>query len=224
VVEGVTLRRCAACGVSLAWAWESPEAYARLYTEGERYHRDEQVRQGMRPHWERFAEHGRAAECRLAALAEFAPGPALLDVGAATGAFVAVARRRGFAAEGLEPNPEMARRARALGLPLRRGGWREAAGEWDVITLHDVIEHLPDAPACLRHLRARLRPGGLLVVETPEWRPERGAGWRHLRPREHVCLYSERALRRAVRAAGLQPAALRRPVPDKLALYARRAG
>jgi 2-polyprenyl-3-methyl-5-hydroxy-6-metoxy-1,4-benzoquinol methylase len=222
--EGVALRRCDRCGVALAWAWRSEVVYSRLYTAGERYHADEQIRQGMHPHLERFDEHCLAAECRIRALWEVMPSrpaPAkLLDIGAGTGAFVHTARRIGFDARGLEPNEAIVRGARERGIPLIRGSWRKARGRYHVITVHDVIEHLTDPIACLRHLRRRLSPDGLLVLETPEWMPERTADWKHFRPREHVCLYGERSLRELARRSGLDTVRVTRPVPDKIALYA----
>lgn len=221
--EGIALRRCDACGVALAWAWRSEVVYSRLYTDGERYHADEQVRQGMAPHQERFVEHCKAADCRIRALWELLPArreaSTLLDIGAGTGAFVHTANRRGFDAVGLEPNEAIVRAACERGIPLVRGSWRKARGQYDVVTVHDVIEHLTDPIACLRHLRRCLEPNGLLVLETPEWTPERTVDWKHFRPREHVCLYSERGLRELVRRSGLETVRVKRPVADKLALY-----
>lgn len=178
----------------------------------------------MAPHLERFAEHCLAAESRLRALWELLPARrerrALLDVGAGTGAFVHTARRHGFDATGLEPNAAIVDAARERGIPVVRGSWRKARGRHDVITVHDVIEHLTDPLACLRHLRRCLAPDGLLVLETPEWTPERTVDWKHFRPREHVCLYSEAALRELVRRSGLETVRVTRPVADKLALNA----
>jgi 2-polyprenyl-3-methyl-5-hydroxy-6-metoxy-1,4-benzoquinol methylase len=220
----VPLRRCDGCGVALAWAWRSEVVYSRLYTEGERYHADEQLRHGMPTHQERFDEHCLAAECRIRALWELLPvrpvPTTLLDIGAGTGAFVHTARRRGFDAVGLEPNAAIVRAACERGIPLIRGSWRKARGRDHVITVHDVIEHLTDPIACLRRLRRRLSPDGLLVLETPEWTPERTTDWKHFRPREHVCLYGERSLRELVRRSGLETVRVTRPVQDKIALYA----
>jgi 2-polyprenyl-3-methyl-5-hydroxy-6-metoxy-1,4-benzoquinol methylase len=208
----------------LAWAWRSEVVYSRLYTDGERYHADEQVRQGMPPHRERFEEHCLAAECRLRALWELLPARCeatpLLDIGAGTGAFVHTALRHGFDASGLEPNEATVRAACERGIPLVRGSWRKARCSRQVITMHDVIEHLTEPIACLRHLRRCLTPDGVLVIETPEWTPERTVDWKHFRPREHVCLYSEPALRELVRRARLETIRVTRPVADKIALYA----
>ncbi len=210
--------------MALAWAWRSEVVYSRLYTDGERYHTEEQKLHGMPTHWDRFAEHCAAAECRIRALWELLPArresATLLDIGAGTGAFVHTARRHGFDASGLEPNAAIVDAARERGIPLIRGSWRKARGRYDVITIHDVIEHLTDPIACLRHLRRCLTPDGLLVLETPEWTPDRTADWKHYRPREHVCLYGESSLRELVRRSGLETVRVTRPVADKLALYA----
>ena len=48
-------------------------------------------------------------------------------------------------------------------------------GTFELITLTDVLEHLEDPRACLRALRERLAPGGLLVISTPNRRSLPGA-------------------------------------------------
>ncbi|HVP68597.1 MAG TPA: class I SAM-dependent methyltransferase [Anaeromyxobacteraceae bacterium] len=96
-------------------------------------------------------------------------GRRLLDVGAYCGYFLEVARERGFAAEGLELSRWAAGHARLLGFtvhsePLvdlsRRGG------RYDVLTMWDVLEHLPDPREELRAARDLLEPGGRLYLST----------------------------------------------------------
>ena len=43
----------------------------------------------------------------------------------------------------------------------------DVPGEFDVITMVHVLEHIPQPEAYLRRLLTKLRPGGLLVVELP---------------------------------------------------------
>lgn len=95
----------------------------------------------------------------------------LLDVGCGDGLFLSVARDAGWRVEGIEFSPEGARRSSArLGRPVAVGDLareRGLKGPFDVITLWHVLEHLVDPGSMLDAARARLRPGGLLVVAVP---------------------------------------------------------
>jgi len=121
---------------------------------------------------------GREAKARLALWrrrlgqieGHASPGT-LLDVGCGDGLFLKVARDAGWRADGIEFSPEGARRAAVrLGRPVPVGDLaREKVhcGPFDVVTLWHVLEHLADPAAMIEAVRARLRPGGLLVVAVP---------------------------------------------------------
>lgn len=94
----------------------------------------------------------------------------LLDVGCAHGWFLQAAARRDYVTTGLEPDPTIADQTRRAGLSVISGFFPQDLPEdavFDVITFHDVFEHLPSpgvaAAACFR----RLSPGGLLVLVIP---------------------------------------------------------
>ncbi len=99
------------------------------------------------------------------------PRGTLLDVGCGDGLFLKVARGAGWRVDGIEFSPEGARRSsRRLGRPVAVGDLareRVLQGPFDVITLWHVLEHLVEPAAMLDAARARLRPGGLLVVAVP---------------------------------------------------------
>jgi hypothetical protein len=210
--NGCRLRTC--CGTLLAWAWEDALAYELQY-EDLAYHHDASLALGLAPHTERFAEHVRAAECRLEWLAArgFRPGGHLLDVGASNGAMVCAERRRGYVAEGYEPSAPMCAWSAANGTRLRHGDWRALRGAWQLVTATDVIEHLLE-PAAFLHRARRHAP--YLYLETPDWREDRPGDWKHIKVREHPCLYSEAALLALAARCGWQPVEIYRPIEGKL--------
>jgi 2-polyprenyl-3-methyl-5-hydroxy-6-metoxy-1,4-benzoquinol methylase len=100
----------------------------------------------------------------------------LLDVGGGEGGFARLAEReRGVQAWLLEPDAQAAAAAQAQGLRVLAGRLEDLVGPdlplpaqgFDVITLLDVLEHLPDPVAALRRLHAALAPGGAIVIATP---------------------------------------------------------
>jgi SAM-dependent methyltransferase len=96
----------------------------------------------------------------------------LLDIGTAAGAFLGVAKRRGWDVEGCEPNRWLAAwGSRRYGIPIRSGDLFEQRYEpasFNVITLWDVIEHTPDPAKVIARCAQLLAPGGLLIVNYPD--------------------------------------------------------
>jgi len=96
----------------------------------------------------------------------------ILDIGTAAGAFLSVARRRGWQVAGCEPNRWMCAWAKQhYDLDIAPGSvWdmNLADGSLDAVTLWDVLEHMPDPRRALLECRRVLKPGGLLVVNYPD--------------------------------------------------------
>lgn len=94
----------------------------------------------------------------------------LLDVGAAHGWFVELAKTVFTDVTGIEPDSEMCARAAQRGIDLRSGYFPQVLAEterFDVIIFNDVFEHIPDATATLQKIRLHLNPGGLLILNLP---------------------------------------------------------
>ncbi len=98
--------------------------------------------------------------------------PRLLDIGTGLGALLEEAQALGFEAEGLDVSEPLVARALARGLRVRHGSAETLNEEsaFDVVTLLDVIEHVPEPRNLLLAARRLLKPGGELVVYTPNHR------------------------------------------------------
>lgn len=96
----------------------------------------------------------------------------LLEVGPGFGTFADVATQsRSFRrVVGIEPTPEMAAACRARGVEIIEKRVEDAVGDInnvDVVVSFEVIEHLFDPGAFVRHCSALLPTGGLLVLTCP---------------------------------------------------------
>ena len=137
-------------------------------------------------------------------------GRRLLEVGTGAGLFLKAAARAGWDASGLELSSEGAAFARdRLELDVRQERAEQmsfAPATFDVAVMFDVIEHLFDPRAVLTASRRALKPGGILVVSTPNFgalsRFVLGIDWAVLSPLEHTYYYTERTLAAMLRACG----------------------
>ncbi len=147
-----------------------------------------------------------------------APGGRILDVGCAAGFFLRVAREAGHDVQGVEVSAAIAREAvRELGservfigtldaVPQDRPGC--ARGSFDLVTMWDVIEHVPDPRALLTQARAMMRPEGRLIVETQNvdsrFANLLGRKWHHYKHEEHIYHFNPKTIRRVLDQAGFE--------------------
>jgi SAM-dependent methyltransferase len=135
----------------------------------------------------------------------------LLDVGCAFGFFLAEAREF-YDVQGVELSEWSSAYAREqLALPVFTGTLAQAAlpaDHFDVVTLWDVIEHVPDPVPLLSEAARVLRRGGHLVLTTGDWGSayarERGADWHLMEPPWHLTMFSRATMARAGERAGLR--------------------
>ena len=143
----------------------------------------------------------------------------LLDVGCAAGFFLAEARRH-YDVQGVELSRWSSAYARdRLGLPVVTGTLADAAAAggvvFDVVTLWDVIEHVPEPVALLADAARvlKLGSGRDIVLTTGDiggaYAQRAGAGWDLLTPPWHLTFFDRATLAGAAERAGLRVVGMR---------------
>jgi len=161
-LAGRDVRRCGGCGLYLLETQAGLDTAAQL----DRSKFDDAFRELRSENYGHILD----AVGRVRGLS----GARVLDVGCSSGWFLAAAARRGSVCYGIEPDRyfyERARRALPGEVRLVNGFFdADLPGDWpmfDLITFHDVFEHLDDPLRVLDACTRRLAPRGLLVLSVP---------------------------------------------------------
>lgn len=148
-------------------------------------------------------------------IARYAPqGGVIVDVGCGSGSLLRLIRARrpnAFELVGWDyPGPHLERLAhdgfRVIAAPIEAAA---APTGVDLFVLNQLIEHCPYPDQVLSMLAGALRPGGHVIIETPDtdgfdarWFAQRYWGGYHI-PR-HMVLFNQRNLRELVERSGLR--------------------
>ena len=136
----------------------------------------------------------------------------LLDLGCGAGFFVKSAIDRGWNGHGLELLPEYVQYAQEkLGIPqIIQGSLDDSlsfdAGTFDVITLWDLIEHLRHPLTCLKKINRVTKPGGHLVIWTPNVKNSIFVKeqWLSYGIHQHFYFFSKNSLQQILNKAGFK--------------------
>jgi 2-polyprenyl-3-methyl-5-hydroxy-6-metoxy-1,4-benzoquinol methylase len=114
----------------------------------------------------------RAAKSQLGLIKKHEKGAMLLDIGCGEGFFLFNAAEHGYTAKGIEISQDAAEYAeREFGLDVEAKPFEELQlpdNHFDVITLWQVLEHVPYPLIVLKEVHRILKPEGLLVTSTPD--------------------------------------------------------
>ncbi len=140
-------------------------------------------------------------------------GGRILDIGCSTGLFLDRLQHSGpWETWGVEPSEHAARIAREkYGLNVFRGDLFQANYQenfFDVITLWDVLEHLPDPSKEMAEIRRISKAGGALVLRVPVCDSLDakifGSSWAGLDAPRHYYVFSKRDLQALLQANGYE--------------------
>ncbi len=211
--EGALLR-CPSCGQLLSqcteeWYWQSMQEFNDP--------------QGTLPNAQSVQRRFRRSKKFLGQIARLLNRkPAdihLLDVGCSSGAFLGNATELGYRGEGVEPAPKAAATAQAAGLSVKQGLLQDvgyADGQFDAITLFEVIEHLKEPLALLKECQRILSPGGILLIGTGNaagWTAQSmGKKWEYFDIRKHgghISFYNPDSIEALAKRAGFTVALIK---------------
>jgi 2-polyprenyl-3-methyl-5-hydroxy-6-metoxy-1,4-benzoquinol methylase len=200
--ETLDIYSCADCGLLQCLQVENIEKFYRnLEDQGYEDSREERLTQTRKI---------------LGNLKKYLPAGRILDVGAGSGILVEEALKAGYEAIGLEPSAWLQQKAAKRNLPVLVGVLPDDRinGQFDAVTLIDVIEHVEKPLELLAEIKKRLKPEGFLILTTPDvdsffakmlkWK------WWHFRV-AHISYFNKKTLSLLLAKAGFEIVDLKRP-------------
>lgn len=141
----------------------------------------------------------------------------LLDVGAATGILLDIAREQGWKVEGVEPSAWAVGIARErYDLSIMEGAFEAAPlseERYTAVTMVDFIEHIPHPIEAVTIARKILLPDGILCLVTPDINSMAakimGQKWWHYRP-GHLGYFTKKSLLFLLQGQGFRIIKMRR--------------
>jgi len=220
--------RCNTCGLAYLDPSLDPEAMAKAYESSETLREFHDFHEGYYEYGslEKKSKTLREFRQSLEAVERHVPvqNKKIFEVGYGNGLFLALAQKRGWSVDGIDTSPlnlEVAQKR--FGLKLQEGFFELMEGETnscDAVAMMDVIEHISDPYPVLKKAWELLRPGGILLLGTPNqagFFPKLShavfflsggvlrAGIDKIYFLEHVTYYDQRTLGMLLTKAGFEP-------------------
>lgn len=132
-----------------------------------------------------------------------------LDIGCGAGRVVSAFRQAGWDAWGCDPSLKAVELGKSKGLRLCAGDIRAVAQtDFDLMTAFHVLEHTVDPKTFLIECHSKLRPGGLILLEVPDYGSRRARkmkeSWPFLYPDTHFYQFTASTLRRLLAESGFR--------------------
>lgn len=159
---------CSACGFIYADTAVTQADYDKFYAEHSKYEDAKTGTGGVdNPFdWKRQQETARQIANVLNDV-----NASILDVGCANGGMLKALKELGYEALcGIDPSPVCVENTRRLGVEAHQGSlflpFKEQA--YDCVILSHTLEHVQDVRGAVDWIGKRLKPGGMVYIETPD--------------------------------------------------------
>jgi len=157
--NGYAVERCRSCGLGITTPFPEPGTLVAVNQETYPVARRIDAYRSRQQYFEKRYRR------QLTDIRKFKAGGRLLDIGCNIGMFLNEAANAGYAVTGVELNRECADYARTNSGHEVYSDYLEniafPAESFDVVTMYDVLEHIPVMPSMLAEVKRILRPGGL---------------------------------------------------------------
>lgn len=200
--NGYALEKCSGCGTM----------FAELSFDNEKT--AEEV-QNLYDHYYDFANYSlpKAAEISLQKIvesfADFRQTGNFLDIGFGEGGMLSVAEKNDWKCFGTELSPQALKYGEERGWTVSNDAFsddRFPKNEFDIVTMIELIEHVPNPDFFFETASKLLRPGGLIFLTTPNNnsinRRWLGTDWSVISPPEHITIWSPSGMKKALSRNG----------------------
>ncbi len=161
--------RCQNCGLVYQNPRPTVEEIGQFYPPNYEIFNVDKVKQNSSRILQHIMQYGINKRCRVVNREK--KGGMLLDVGCATGIFLETMREtQRWQVKGVELSKNASQIAREKNLDVITGTLEQANfsdGQFDVVTLWDVLEHLHDPAGSLNEIHRILKPNGIIVLRVP---------------------------------------------------------
>lgn len=163
-----SIHQCETCGMLFKEYRGNPDAfYDRVY--GEAVLRCRDYNEGLKTK-QFFSEIVTDLLNRVSVGRESSQSLRLLDVGSSTGTVLELANNLGLTSTGVELSEKLVDASRSRGLSVIPGDISHVLLQktFDVVTMFDILEHLPQPVRALSLIRKQMREGGLIALYLPD--------------------------------------------------------
>ncbi|MEM3483885.1 MAG: class I SAM-dependent methyltransferase [Candidatus Woesearchaeota archaeon] len=122
----------------------------------------------------------------------------ILDYGCSNGTFMEVAREHGFEVEGREINKNSIKTSRHKGFIVNSNH-----KNFDIVTAHELIEHLSDPIKFINEVKNLLKKNGLPIISTPDF-DKSIVRATQIKPDEHLYYFKKEVLKKILEKNGFQ--------------------